>query len=252
MADDPALERLRAAIRRLDGPQTMAELGRCKARPPADARYQSIADYALRRLWRPAPGRATDAAGADPDTGLAVGPLQQVLQWLLREEIEEATRLFVEGHFAETRRVCEQAARIDGHCARLALLRAMAMARDAPNDWLTLLDARRWLTVAATDHALQDECRRTADRLDDALSHQEQAELKRLTENYNGIRRVYARPALYYTEVVNMRASLIALRGRIDHARKLCRPSTTAARSLDALARAVTSDLASLRAMLRI
>jgi len=252
MADDPALERVRAAIRRLDGPQTMVELRRCEARLAADPWYQAITEYVLRRLWRPAPDGRTNEGGAETRARLAVGPLQQVLRWLLREEIDAARRLFVEGRFAETRQVCERAARIDGQCAALALLRSMAMARGAPDHWSTLLEARRWLTVAATDPALQAECRVTADSIDSALGRRERAEVTRLSESYTGIWRVYDRRTLYYYEAVNMRASLVTLGGKVSRARQKCRPGTTSARSLDALARAVTEDIAMLRGLLRI
>lgn len=247
VADVPALERLRLAIRKLDGPQSIAELRCCQARLAADAWFQTIAEYVLRRLWQPAPDGRTDAEGP---AQLAVGPLQQVLGWLLREEIDMATRLFRAGRFAEARRVCEHGARIDGQCARLALLRGLAMARDAPEHWSTLLEARRWLTVAATDPALQEPCRVAADRLDDALGRRERAEVNRLTESYAGIWRVYDRRTLHYVEAVNLRASLVTLGGKIERARKKCRPGAPATKSLEALARAVTRDIAMLTAKL--
>ncbi|MFI5910063.1 hypothetical protein [Dactylosporangium sp. NPDC051541] len=243
MTDAAALERLRAAIRRLDGPRTAFELDRCEAVLATDAWYRSVAEYARRRLWQP-------EGGPGGDGGLAVGPLQRVLRWLLREEIELATRLFADGRFAETRQVCERAARIDGHCAPLALLRGMAMVREHPDRWATLIEARRWLTVAATDPALEAECRRAAEWLDEALERRERAEVTSLTENYTGIRKVYNRTTLYYVEAVNMRASLVALGGKAERARKKVRPGTPAARSLDALIRAITSDIAMLRAAL--
>ncbi|GAA3288230.1 hypothetical protein GCM10020218_053520 [Dactylosporangium vinaceum] len=242
MAGDPALERVRAAIRRLDAPRTLAELARAEPRLGADPWYRTVADYVQRRLWQPA---------SEPAPGsLAVGSLQQVLRWLLAEEIAAAAGLFAEGRYADTRRVCERAARIDGQCAQLALLRGMAMAADAPKDWATLIEARRWLTVAATDPALQDECRRAAEHLDAALDRRERTEVTRLAEGYAAIRRVYDRTTLYYVEAVNMRASLVALGGKVDRARRRCRPGRPGARSLDALARTITSDLAVLRAAL--
>jgi hypothetical protein len=247
VVDVLALERLRRAIRTLDGPQTVAELGCCQALMPADAWVQTITEYVLRRLRQPPPGGRADAAAP---AQLAVGPLQQVLGWLLHEEIETAARLFRAGRFAEARRVCEDGARIDGRCARLALLRGLAMARDAPDHWSTLLEARRWLTVAATDPALQDQCRVAADLIDDALGRRERTEVNRLNESYTAVWRVYDRRTLYYVEAVNLRASLATLGGTIGRARKRCRPGASAAKSLESLARAVTRDIAMLSAEL--
>jgi hypothetical protein len=249
VADGSALERLRIAIRDLDGPRTIAELRCCQAGLATDAWFQTIAEYALRRLRQPADGHA-DAGGTERPAQLAAGPLQQVLGWLLREEVDTATRLFRAGRFAETRRVCERGARIDGRCARLALLRGLAMARDAPEHWSTLLEARRWLTVAATDPALREQCRVGADRLDDALGRRERAEVNRLNDSYTGIWRVYDRPRLHHVEAVNLRASLVTLGGKVERARGKCRPGTPAARSLESLARAVTGDIAMLTAKL--
>jgi hypothetical protein len=245
---DPALERVRAAIRRLDGELTVAELRRCQPRLAADPWYQTVAEYVARRLWQPGPG---PHGRPDPVTGLAVGPLQQVLRWLLREEIEQATRLFLQGRFAETRRVCEHAARVDGHCAELALLRCMAMVREEPDRWPTLLEARRWLTVAATDPTLQEQCRQAAEALDDLLARRERDELERLTEQYVTLRRVYNRP-LYRVEMQNMRASMVNLGGEIRRALDQCRPGTLTARSLEALGQAVSTDIAELRRLLRL
>jgi hypothetical protein len=238
---DPALERVRAAIRRLDGELTVTELRRCRSRLAADPWYQTVDDYVARRLWRVGPGRQPDA--------LAVGTLQQLLRWLLREEIDQAARLFLQGRFADTRRVCERAARIDGHCAELALLRCMAMVRDEPDSWTTLREARRWLTVAATDPTLAEQCRLAAEALDTLLDRHERVEIGRLTEQYAAIRRVYDRP-LYRLEMQNMRASLVKLGGEIRRTRPRCRPGGLAARSLEALRRAVTSDIAELRRLL--
>jgi hypothetical protein len=242
-SDDRALERIRSGLRRRDAGQTVAALSRCDATLANDPWYQTVRGYALDRLGQPAQDPPLDA---DPAARSALGlrSLQHVLQWLLREEFDAANRLLREGRFDETLQECVNAARIDGRYAELAWIRAVAILGAGADSWSALVEARRWLTVAATDPALLAKCQLTAEKIGSAQRCLEQAQVNRLTTRYNGIVRAYDRPVIYQVEAVNMRASLIALKADVARARKECRAGTPSAKSLSALADTIAALIA--------
>jgi hypothetical protein len=238
-SDDRALELLRSGLRRRDVAQTVAALRQCDATLANDAWYRTVREYALNRLGQSA--REPDSAARSAP---GLGSLQQVLQWLLREEFETASRWLRAARFDEALQECHKAARIDGRHAQLAWIRAVAILGDEAPRRSKLVEARRWLTVAATDPALHAQCQLIAKKIDRVQRRIEESQVNGLINRYNGIVRAYDRPTIYQVEAVNMRASLVALKTDVARARKECRAGTPSATSLAELADAISARIA--------
>jgi hypothetical protein len=242
MVDEGPLEELRSALRRRDARRTVAKLRLCDVQLAGDAWYLSIRTYVMERLRRSA-APSTAVSGS----ALVMGDLQKILRWLLREEADLGRQLVRAQRYTEALQACKTAARIDGRCARIALTRAVALSGAHPNSRPTLVEALRWVTVAATDSTLHDECDLLARQIDTSIGRLELAEANQLVTRYNGIIRAYNRPVLYRVEAANMRASMATLGADVIRARRGCRSGTPAARALTSLANAIADIQAQLR-----
>ncbi|GAB2845696.1 tetratricopeptide repeat protein [Lentzea nigeriaca] len=124
----PQVERARQSLRVGRPKVAIEQLAECAEALEAEPRYARLWSYAHERYAKsskiPFVGwRRTKRANVAP---LDVDGLQDVLSWVLREELQDALNAFYAGDFETASRRCTRAAAIDQRCAVVAYVHASA------------------------------------------------------------------------------------------------------------------------------
>ncbi|WP_327002229.1 hypothetical protein OHA72_45000 [Dactylosporangium sp. NBC_01737] len=191
-------------------------------------------------------------AGRPP---LAAEQREEVLSWLLREELDEAAALKDEDH-GRSLAAAERALAIDGRSMLAALLGAEAILRAVVSSparsgvaLRSVLKDLRHARDLLQRHDESEEFRRRADPLRtpiNQLARHVAGELRvqlanELKDRYNAIVSTYAGRVISVFEASNARRSLAPLSQDVTKLRRQCPPDSTEAVVLTQLARAIAS-----------